>query len=127
MNSAIATRARLPLLLLIGASLSAVSSRAPAAPYRTRDPSLKVVVIDRDERESFLSMTLDGAGRLFVGCREALLVYEPRPGGLYEARRELYRFPRDTWIYDVAVRGQDLYVLTTGALYLFPEARVRRT
>src|SRR5438105_7884167 len=122
MNPAVATRRRLRLLLLIGACLSAVSSRAPAVPYRVSDPSLKIVVIDTDPRESFLSMTLDGAGRLFVGCREALFLYEPKPAGAgpYQPRKELYRFPKDTWVYDVAVRGNDLYALTTGALYLFP-------
>src|SRR6478672_435679 len=63
---------------------------------------LKSVVIDRDDRESFLGLQLDGAGRLFVGCREALFVYEPAAGGLYQQRQLLIRFPKDAWVYDIA-------------------------
>jgi glucose/arabinose dehydrogenase len=133
MKSSLRVRVSSMLTLILGACVltAAQDLRAAAAAatgaYRVRDEALKIVRIDADERESFLGMGLDGAGRLFVGCREALFVYEPRPGGLYQRRTELYRFPKDTWVYDVAVRGQDLYVLTTGALYLFPGGDVRRT
>ncbi|MED5399045.1 MAG: hypothetical protein VX669_01575, partial [Planctomycetota bacterium] len=52
---------------------------ATAAPveYRLTDPALEVVPIDSSPRESFLSMRADAAGRLFVGGREAIFVYEP--------------------------------------------------
>ena len=50
-------------------------------------------------------------GRLFVGGREALFVYEPDERGGYRPRQLLYRFPPDSWINDVEVRGNDLYVM----------------
>ncbi|HWE94974.1 MAG TPA: c-type cytochrome [Tepidisphaeraceae bacterium] len=111
------------LLLLTPALLHA----APAGEdYRVTSAALRLVPIDTDKTESFLSMALDGSGRLFVGAREGLFVYEPQPGGLYGSRQELYRFPKDSWVYDVVVRGHDLYVLTTGALYVFRDAVVKR-
>jgi len=94
--------------------------------YRLTDPDLKLAPIDSDPRESFLGLAVDGTGRLFAGAREALFVYEPDPHGLYQPRRELFRFPKDAWVYDVAVRGRDLYVLTTGALYLLRDGVVKR-
>lgn len=94
--------------------------------YRLVHPDLKLVTIDTDKTESFLSMAVDGTGRLFVGGREALFVYEPIKGGLYGSRQLLYRFPKDTWIYDVVIRGHDLYVLTTAALYEFPDGALKR-
>src|SRR5258708_35414931 len=81
---------------------------------------LKAVLIDSDDHESFLGLQLDSAGRLFVGCREALFVYKPAAGGLYQRRQLLFRFPKDAWIYDIAVRGDDLYVSTHTAIYLLP-------
>ena len=48
------------------------------------EAGLKAVIIDSDERESFLGLQLDAAGRLFAGCREALFVYEPAAGGLFQ-------------------------------------------
>jgi putative heme-binding domain-containing protein len=85
--------------------------------YSTADPALKLVVLDSSPDESFLAVRADMAGRLFVGGREALFVYEPDERG-YRPRRELYRFPDHTWIYDIAIRGDDLYVITVSALYL---------
>ena len=35
------------------------------------DKSLNVEFIDSDEKEFFISQTMDLSGRLFVGCREA--------------------------------------------------------
>lgn len=109
-------------------TLSAISAAraADAADYRVVDPALKVVKIDSDPHESFLALALDGGGRLFAGGREALFVYEPDAHGLYLPRHELYRFPRDTWVFDVCIRGHDLYVLTVAALYVFPEGVVKR-
>src|SRR6266550_4046177 len=86
---------------------------------------LKSVVIDSDDRESFLGLQLDSAGRLFVGCREALFVYEPKEGGLYQPRQSLFRFPKDAWVYDIAIRGDDLYVSTHTAIY-FLEGAVKK-
>ena len=90
------------------------------------EPGMKAVVIDSDEKESFLGMQLDSAGRLFAGCREALFVYEPAAGGLYQPRQLLFRFPKDAWVYDIAIRGDDLYVSTHTAIYLLPGAVKKR-
>ena len=78
--------------------------------YRLVDPGLKVVGIDSDATESFLALQLDSAGRLFAGGREALFVYEPSRDGLYQPRQLLYRFPKDSWVYGITIRGADLYV-----------------
>ena len=94
--------------------------------YAAADDELKVVLIDKSEKESFLSVRLDTMGRIFVGGREALFVYEPKPDGSYQPKQELLRFPADTWVYDIAIRGHDLYVLTTTALYRVPGAVVQR-
>src|SRR5690242_13421660 len=92
-------------------SISAVAAAQQSLAMQLA-PGLKAVVIDSDEHESFLGLQLDSAGRLFVGGREALFVYEPAKGGLYQARQLLFRFPKDAWIYDIAIRGDDLYVST---------------
>lgn len=90
-----------------------------AEEYSLTDPELRLQRIDTDSYESFLSMRLDAAGRLFVGGREALFVYEPDAEKVYGPRRELFRFPNHTWIYDIEIRGHDVYVLTLSALYVF--------
>ena len=94
--------------------------------YRLTDPELNVVHIDSSPNESFLSIRADSMGRLFVGGREALFVYEPDDKGGYQPRQELYRFPDHSWVYDVEIRGNDVYVLTMSALYLFEGAVTKR-
>ncbi len=108
---------------------TAQSDHAATGPMLTRrvvDPALQLVTIDESPDESFLSIRADTLGRLFVGGREALFVYEPIAGGAYGPRQLLYRFPPDTWITDVAIRGDDLYAMTNAALYLFEGGRTRR-
>ncbi|REJ70330.1 MAG: hypothetical protein DWQ31_01305 [Planctomycetota bacterium] len=123
-------------LLSVAFLMSAVLLQAAAGPsavtaadYEAVD-GLKYVLIDTSETESFLSHRHDTTGRLFVGGREALFVYEPRQdavdGPLYGERQLLYRFPNHTWIYDLAIRGDDIYVLTMSALYVVKDARVKR-
>jgi putative heme-binding domain-containing protein len=90
------------------------------------DPALAVTVIDSAPTESFLAIRADTTGRLFVGCREAVFVYEPNGQGGYAPRVQLLTFPKDTWVHDIEVRGDDLYLLTVNALYLVPEGRVKR-
>ncbi len=98
---------------------------AEAAPgIRLSDPNLTAELIDSDETEFFLSHAMDFSGRLYVGCREALFVYEPTAGGGFGPRRELYRFPQDTWLYDLEAHGGDLLVLCNTALYRIPDVAV---
>ena len=104
------------------------SSATPAdsLDYSAVDPELRLERLDSSPNESFLSMRADSAGRLFVGGREALFVYEPAGRGRFAPRRELLRFPPDSWVYDIEVRGHDLYVLTLSALYVIPDGVVKR-
>ncbi|HEX5270173.1 MAG TPA: ThuA domain-containing protein, partial [Gemmataceae bacterium] len=111
----------------------APSKPQPAGPssdteldYRPADARLKAVLIDRSPDESFVSVKADTEGRLFVGGREALFVYEPDDRGGYRPRRELFRFPPDAWVSGIEVRGDDLYVATAAAVYRFPGGRTRR-
>ena len=99
---------------------------ARAQDYTPADPELKVVLLDTDPKESFLAVRADGMGRLFVGGREALFVLEPDDKGGYQPRRELYRFPDHSWVYDIEIRGHDLYVLTVTALYKIPGGVTKR-
>ncbi|MFP6768468.1 MAG: hypothetical protein VB859_09865, partial [Planctomycetaceae bacterium] len=55
-----------------------------------------------------------------------VFAYDPDDKGGYKPAVELYRFPSHSWLYDVAVRGNDLYVQTTTTTYLLPQARIRR-
>jgi len=103
------------------------SGAVDAASFQLGEKGMKAVIIDHDGRESFLGMQLDSAGRLFAGCREALFAYDPKPGGLYQAKQLLFRFPKDAWIYDIAIRGEDLYVATHTAIYLLEGAVKKRT
>lgn len=104
--------------------------------YACPDPRLSVRLLARSADESYLAVRPDSEGQVFVGGREALFVFEPTPkdgagggaggaGGVGPAR-ELYRFPPDTWITDIEFRGDDLYVMTAPALYLFKNGRVKR-
>src|ERR1700758_3818007 len=111
----------LPLILL-----ALTGSPLVADDYELADPDLKVVKIDSDPKESFWGVQGDGMGRLFVGGREALFVYEPDPNGLYQPRKLLYRFPANSWVSDIAIRGNDLYALTHTALYLLDGAVTKR-
>ena len=94
--------------------------------YRLPDPQIAAVTIDSDATESFLGIHLDTTGRLFVGGREGLFVYEPNSSGGYGPRQLLVRFANHTWVYDIAIRGNDLYVSTVSAIYLIPDAVTKR-
>jgi putative heme-binding domain-containing protein len=94
--------------------------------YRLNDQGLKVVGIDSDPTESFLALELDNAGRLFAGGREALFVYEPAAVGLYQPRKLLYRFPKNSWIYGLAIRGTDVFISTHTAVYVLESAVLKR-
>jgi hypothetical protein len=103
-------------------------SCACAQETATVDAELKTVHIDSVPQESLRSMRADTNGRLFVGGREALFVYEPNAQGGYHPRELLYRFPPDSSVNDIEIRGNDLYVLTRSALYLIADgARIRKS
>ncbi len=116
----------MPRLLFVTAITLFVGQSARADDYRPADADLKVVALDSDKTESFLSVRVDTQGRLFVGGREGLFVYEPNADGTYQPRTLLYRFPAHSWVYDIEIRGNDLYVLTLSALYLLPDAVNKR-
>jgi putative heme-binding domain-containing protein len=103
-----------------------VSASSENLDYAAVDPELRLERLDSSPTESFLSMRADSAGRLFIGGREALFVYEPAAHGQFAPRKELLRFPPDSWVYDIAIRGRDLYVLTLSALYVIPDGVVKR-
>jgi glucose/arabinose dehydrogenase len=89
------------------------------------DRKLKVVLLDRSADEAFLAVKVDSEGQVFVGGREAVFVFEPQRAG-YGPKRELLRFPNDSIIIGLEFRGNDLYVLTSNALYRVPDGRKRR-
>ncbi len=115
--------------LIVGAAACSAGPLAalPASPdYAVADPEVRLERLDTSPNESFLSVRGDTTGRLFVGGREALFVYEPTGDGRFAPRRELVRFPPNSWVYDVDFRGNDLYVLTLSALYVIPDGVVKR-
>lgn len=103
-----------------------VHAAEPSPDYWAAEPDLKTVRIDSSPNESFLGVRLDTSGRIFVGGREGLFVYEPDAKGGYSPRQELLRFPKDTWVYDIEIRGHDLYLATVSAVYVVPKGVVER-
>jgi putative heme-binding domain-containing protein len=112
------------LVAFVLATASVVAADNPD--YSPPDADLKVIRLDTARTESFLAVKADTTGRLFVGGREALYVYERAAKGQYRPRHELLRFPNHTWVYDIEIRGDDLYILTVSALYVIPEGRTKR-
>ena len=113
---------RLALLLM----LSTAPLLADDLDYRVLDPDLKVVRLDSSDDDSFLSVRLDTAGRIFAGGRKTLFVYDLDAAGRYKPRHLLYSFPDHTWVNDIEIRGDDLYVVTVSAVYRLPGARLKR-
>ena len=113
---------RLALLLM----LSTAPLLAEELDYRVLDPELKVVRLDSSGDDSFLSVRLDSAGRIFVGGRKTLFVYDLDEAGKYKPRHLLCEFPDHTWVNDIEIRGDDLYVVTVSAVYRLPGARLKR-
>ncbi len=112
-------------LALIGLSFVATSF-AEDLDYHVTDPELKVVRLDSSPDASFLSVRTDTTGRIFVGGRKTLYVYDLDEAGKYKPRHLLCEFPDHTWVNDIEVRGDDLYIVTVSAVYRLPGARVKR-
>jgi putative heme-binding domain-containing protein len=108
------------------ATLALAANAAPGGDVSSPDPSLAVTVLDSAPTESFLAIKADTTGRLFVGGREAIFVYEPNGQGGYAPRVQLLTLPNHTWVHDIEIRGDDLYFLTVNGLYLLPQGRVKR-
>ena len=94
--------------------------------YHVTDPNLTIRLLDTSPDDSFLSVRCDSAGRVFVGGRRTLFAYDVAPDGTYLPRKLLYTFPDHTWVYDIEIRGDDLYVSTVSAIYRLPGARLKR-
>src|SRR5947209_2873781 len=86
----------------------------------------QVTTIDADAGEPLLAVRADTMGRLFVGGRESLFVYEPDGKGGFRPRQRLYRFPADTEINAKEIRGNDLYVATRSAIYVIADGVHKR-
>jgi len=110
-----------------GPAASPVAFTPSPGPHLTPNmPGLRAVLIDRSQNDAYMGVKIDGAGRLFVGGREAVFVFEPDGRGGYHPRRELLRLPPDSIVIGLEYRGDDLYVQTVNSLYLVPGGRVKR-
>lgn len=112
-------------LAIVAACLTSTSF-AEELDYHVTDPDLKVVRLDSSPDDSFLSVRVDSEGRIFVGGRKTLYVYDLDKDGKYLPRRLLFEFPEHSWVNDIEVRGDDLYLVTVSAVYRMPGARVKR-
>ena len=104
-------------LFLLPFCLLALTASGEVPGIHLADKTLKVELLDTHPEEFFLSHDMDLKGRLYLGSREAVFVYERTDDGGFQKRKELYRFPKDTWVYDLEAFGDDLLVLTNTALY----------
>jgi putative heme-binding domain-containing protein len=112
-------------LAIVAVCLSSVTF-AEELDYHVTDPDLKVVRLDSSADDSFLSVRVDSEGRIFVGGRKTLYAYDLDKDGNYLPRQLLFEFPEHSWVNDIEVRGDDLYVVTVSAVYRLPDARVKR-
>ncbi len=94
--------------------------------YHVTDPDLKIIRLDSSPDDSFLSVRVDTEGRIFVGGRKTLFAYDVDEAGRYRPRKLLFEFPDHTWVNDIEIRGDDLYIVTVSAVYRLPGARVKR-
>ena len=89
-----------PLAIALGVLASCAGAPAILAAdtldYAPVDSDIAVVRLDTAPSESFLAVRADSTGRLFVGGREALFVYDLDAQGGYLPRREILRMPNHT-------------------------------
>ena len=114
-------------LIFVGVVVAtAVQCWAEDLDYHVTDPELKVVRLDSSPDDSFLSVRADTEGRIFVGGRKTLFVYDLDDTGRYKPRKLLFEFPDHTWVNDIEIRGDDLYLVTVSAVYRIVGGRVNR-
>ncbi len=89
-------------------------------------PNHQVTVLDRSASESFLAIKVDQDGNLFVGGRQRVFVYEADGGGGFRRRQTIADFPQEAVIMGLEFRGDDLYVMSSNALYLLKDGRKKR-
>lgn len=109
---------------------AAATPKSPTPPpgvhLKSVDPGLKVILLDRSPDQVYMGVKVDRDGHVFVGGREGVFVFEARPDGGFAPRREILRFPQDSIIIGLEFLDDDLFVLTSNALYRVPQGRVRR-
>ncbi|HTI49892.1 MAG TPA: hypothetical protein VL475_03035, partial [Planctomycetaceae bacterium] len=106
---------------------AAAAGEPPAGlQHALQDVRLRAHLIDRTKDEVLMAVRTDPEGRIFVGGREGVFVYEPAPDGGFLSKRELYHFPQDSIIIGLEWSGDDLFVLTSSALYVLPNGRIAR-
>jgi putative heme-binding domain-containing protein len=81
-------------------------------------------LVDRSRGDAYMGVKVDSAGRVFVGAREAVYLFEPDGRRKFKLRQEVCRLPADSIVMGLEFRGDDLYVLADNALYLLPRGRV---
>ncbi|HVX15500.1 MAG TPA: TIM barrel protein [Pirellulales bacterium] len=114
---------------LIASTAGDATSPPPVGPnLKPADGALewKTYLVDRSRDDAYLGVKVDSAGRVFVGAREAVYLFEPdgRGGPNFKLRQQVCRLPADSIVMGLEFRGDDLYVLTDNALYLLPRGRV---
>ena len=109
------------VLVLIANVVSPTICFAEELDYLLTDPNLKVVRLDSSTDDSFLSVRTDTRGR------KTLFAYDLDEAGRYKPRQLLYEFPDHTWVNDIEIRGDDLYLVTVSAVYRVIGGRVNRT
>ena len=98
-------RPHTPMPWLLLATVVGIASLCPSQHTEAADPAsgvegitlsdseLKVELLDTHPDEFFLSHDMDLQGRLYLGSREGVFVYERTDDGGFQSRKELYRFP----------------------------------
>ena len=109
----------------VACSAGPVADPVASLDYSVVDPEVRLERLDSSPKESFLSMRVDSAGRLFVGGREACS-FTSRGRRPIRPAAGVAAVPADSWVYDIEIRGNDLYVLTLSALYVVPDGVVKR-
>jgi len=104
--------------MLVG--LSARLALAQEDVYRLPDPQLKLVHIDSDGEGIIPWHSTDSAGRIFVGAGRVCSSMSPMARADLALGKCSCVFLTVPWVYDIATRGNDLYISTVSAIYLIP-------